>query len=170
MYAQPFNRLGSYLRAIQERFRRWLTFVPVFFYGRGIFQNTFGFMPFRSKITTVGKDFKLFLPRKSVIHFCSLQQIARNHLQKLKSISIFWSDRWILWIAGPIHIWYYLINMASSQNLTNQLLLFGQVTWFFVLFMTKYTWFFKFSTVYSFYNLFHKSLFLLMLHLDYPNL
>lgn len=93
MYAQPFNRRGSYLRAIQECVRRWLTFAPVFFYGRGIFQNTFGFMPYRSKITTVGKDFKLFLPSKNDIDFCSLQQIARNHLHKLKSIFISCGDR-----------------------------------------------------------------------------
>ena len=93
MYAQPFNRRGSYLRAIQECVRRWLTFTPLFFYGRGIFQNTFGFMPYRSKITTVGKDFKLFLPSKNDIDFCGLQQIAGSHLHKLKNIFIFCGDR-----------------------------------------------------------------------------
>lgn len=93
MYAQPFNRRGSYLRAIQDCVRRWLAFAPVFFYGRGIFQNIFGFMPYRSKIATVGKDFKLSRHRKNEIDYCSLPQIAGNHLHKLKNIFIFCSDR-----------------------------------------------------------------------------
>lgn len=69
-------------------------------------------MPYRSKIATVGKDFKLSRHRKNEIDYCSLPQIAGNHLHKLKNIFIFCSDRWILWISGPIHTLYYHINMA----------------------------------------------------------
>ena len=57
LYKQVLNPRGSFLRRIQDRVRRWLTFAPVIFYGRGIFQYNFGFLPFRRRITTVGKGF-----------------------------------------------------------------------------------------------------------------
>lgn len=53
LYNQANNPRGSLLRRLQDRIRRWLTFAPVLFYGRGIFQYNFGFLPFRRKITTV---------------------------------------------------------------------------------------------------------------------
>ena len=57
LYKQVLNPRGSFLRRIQDQVRGWLTFAPVIFYGRGIFQYNFGFLPFRRKITTVGKGF-----------------------------------------------------------------------------------------------------------------
>ena len=55
IYNQVNNPRGSFLRGLQDRIRRWLNFAPVLFYGRGIFQYSFGFLPFRRKITTVSK-------------------------------------------------------------------------------------------------------------------
>ncbi|XP_065644154.1 2-acylglycerol O-acyltransferase 2-A [Hydra vulgaris] len=61
LYKQVSNSHGSILRKIQERFRRWITFAPVVFYGRGIFQYNFGILPFRRKITTVvGAPIRVF--------------------------------------------------------------------------------------------------------------
>ena len=55
LFKQASNPQGSWLRRFQEKLRKWLTFAPVIFYGRGIFQYNFGFLPFRKRITTIGK-------------------------------------------------------------------------------------------------------------------
>ena len=44
-----------WLRNLQESFRSWSGIAPVMFYGRGIFQYSFGLMPFRVPVTLVGK-------------------------------------------------------------------------------------------------------------------
>lgn len=54
LFQQAYNPQGSRLRRFQETVRKWLTFAPVVFYGRGIFQYNFGLLPFRRKITTIG--------------------------------------------------------------------------------------------------------------------
>ena len=41
-------------RKIQEKLYKLLTFTPPLFLGRGIFQYSFGIMPFRKEVFTVG--------------------------------------------------------------------------------------------------------------------
>ena len=48
-----------WLRKIQESFRSFSGIAPVMFYGRGIFQYSFGLMPFRVPVTLVGKSLSL---------------------------------------------------------------------------------------------------------------
>ena len=43
------------LRKIQEKIQQSIAFAPVLFYGRGIFQYTFGMIPHRREVYVVGK-------------------------------------------------------------------------------------------------------------------
>uniref|UniRef100_A0A914CZ53 Acyltransferase n=1 Tax=Acrobeloides nanus TaxID=290746 RepID=A0A914CZ53_9BILA len=53
IYNQVENRKGTKLRIIQTKFKEFFGFSPPIFFGRGIFQYTFGIMPYRAPITTV---------------------------------------------------------------------------------------------------------------------
>lgn len=45
---------------MQKKVTKVIGFSPPFFHGRGIFQYTFGLMPYRKPIVTVGKSLQLF--------------------------------------------------------------------------------------------------------------
>ena len=45
--------LGTWLRTFQTVAEKWLGFVPVLFFGRGIFQYNYGIVPHRKPITVV---------------------------------------------------------------------------------------------------------------------
>ena len=51
---------SPWLRKLQETFRSYSGIAPVMFYGRGIFQYSFGLMPFRVPVTLVGECLNLF--------------------------------------------------------------------------------------------------------------
>ncbi len=55
LYQQAKNPRGSFLRLIQEKCKKYMGVSPAFFYGRGVFNYTFGFIPFRHPITTIGE-------------------------------------------------------------------------------------------------------------------
>lgn len=57
IYDQVNNPPGSRLRSIQERILDIVSFPPILIKGRGILQYTFGILPKRRPITTVGKLF-----------------------------------------------------------------------------------------------------------------
>ncbi|KAG5873725.1 hypothetical protein JTB14_035539 [Gonioctena quinquepunctata] len=46
---------GPFLRYVQERIRKWIGFAPVMPIGRGFFQYSFGIIPRRYPVTTVGE-------------------------------------------------------------------------------------------------------------------
>lgn len=46
---------GTYLRTFQEMLRKWIGIAPVLPIGRGFFQYSFGIIPRRSPVTTLGK-------------------------------------------------------------------------------------------------------------------
>ncbi|XP_053166672.1 2-acylglycerol O-acyltransferase 1 [Hemicordylus capensis] len=53
LYKQIANPKGSSLRTWQDKFRNIMGFTLPLFHGRGIFQYSFGFLPFRKPIYTV---------------------------------------------------------------------------------------------------------------------
>ncbi|XP_023578829.1 2-acylglycerol O-acyltransferase 1 [Octodon degus] len=53
LYNQVENPEGSWLRAVQERLQRILTFAVPLFYGRGFFQHRFGLLPHRRPVHSV---------------------------------------------------------------------------------------------------------------------
>lgn len=55
IFKQVSNPRGSRLREIQTKIQKTIAFAPVFFYGRGIFQYSFGLLPHRKPINTIGK-------------------------------------------------------------------------------------------------------------------
>ena len=62
IYQQVPNFRGSKIRNIQEFLQTYLSFAPLLFFGRGMFQYSFGIVPYRTPIYTVGKliiDLKL---------------------------------------------------------------------------------------------------------------
>ena len=54
LFQQVSNPEGSKLREIQTKIQSWIAFAPVLFYGRGIFQYTFGMLPYRKPVNVVG--------------------------------------------------------------------------------------------------------------------
>ena len=55
IFKQVSNPQGSRLRQIQNKIQSTIAFAPCLFYGRGIFQYTFGLLPHRKPINTVGE-------------------------------------------------------------------------------------------------------------------
>merc|ERR1719189_2316614 len=53
VYDQVQAHDGSRLRSFQTWAEKWVGFVPVIFFGRGIFQYNYGIIPHRQKITVV---------------------------------------------------------------------------------------------------------------------
>lgn len=53
LFVQANNPQGSYLRSFQETFKKVFGFSPPLFHGRGIFNYTFGLLPFRKPVHTV---------------------------------------------------------------------------------------------------------------------
>ncbi len=53
VYGQAPNPEGSKLRRFQRWFERNMSFSPPIFYGRGVFQYTFGLMPYRKPLNVV---------------------------------------------------------------------------------------------------------------------
>ena len=58
-----------WLRRLQESFRSYSGIAPVMFYGRGIFQYSFGLMPFRVPVTLVGMCTQIFMLYNVCLHF-----------------------------------------------------------------------------------------------------
>lgn len=49
------NTPGSFTRNLTQKITKKLGVAPAFFVGRGVFNYTFGIMPYRVPVTTVGK-------------------------------------------------------------------------------------------------------------------
>ena len=61
LYDQVSNPPGSALRQWQTKVKELMGFAPPLFCGRGVFQYTFGLLPHRRPIYTVGKLNLLYL-------------------------------------------------------------------------------------------------------------
>lgn len=55
LFDQVENSPGSWVRWIQDKLQKTTSFSFPLFHGRGIFQYSFGFIPYRQPITTVGE-------------------------------------------------------------------------------------------------------------------
>ena len=53
VYKQASNPPGSWLRNFQTRFMRITTFIPPIFHGRGIFNYSFGLLPYRKPLYVI---------------------------------------------------------------------------------------------------------------------
>ncbi|XP_077552101.1 2-acylglycerol O-acyltransferase 2-like isoform X1 [Haemaphysalis longicornis] len=92
IFRQLKNPPGSTLRRLQEKLKSIAGFSPPIFYGRGIFQYTWGYMPFRNKITTVvGKPIRVDKkedPTEEEVdqlheeYVASLRQLFENHKEQ----------------------------------------------------------------------------------------
>lgn len=77
VYDQLTYPVGSKTRMFQEAFKRLTGVMPVLFFGRGIFQYTFGLLPLRRRITTVvGAPLEVPLVEQP-----DAEQIERVHAQ-----------------------------------------------------------------------------------------
>merc|ERR1712029_905587 len=84
-YSLVKNPEGSRLRSFQEKWKKWFTFSPVLFYGRGIFQYSFGLLPRRHPITlVVGSPIpvpKMSNPSEEVV-----QEIHSKYIRSLEDL------------------------------------------------------------------------------------
>ena len=53
LYVQAANEQGSTVRRMQTAFKKWAGISPPLFHGRGVFNYTFGLLPFRKELNTV---------------------------------------------------------------------------------------------------------------------
>ena len=79
LFNQVKNPRGSMLRKVQEKVQSLVAFAPVMFYGRGIFQYSFGLIPHRQPINIVGKFVQLFWIEWYYFSHSSLVKHARSH-------------------------------------------------------------------------------------------
>lgn len=56
VYDQVENQRGTWLRSLQERLQRVMGISLPLFHARGIFQYSFGVIPYRRPINTVGEQ------------------------------------------------------------------------------------------------------------------
>lgn len=62
IYKQAFeNPEGSFVRKVQDKITSLLTFAPVLFFGRGIFQYSFGILPQRRPIFVAGTCLSIYI-------------------------------------------------------------------------------------------------------------
>ena len=55
VYDQVPNPPGSIMRTLQDYLQSYMGIAPAIFMGRGVLQYSFGIVPYRRKIVTVGK-------------------------------------------------------------------------------------------------------------------
>lgn len=55
LFKQVANPKGSWLRNVQEKLQKIMGFALPLFHARGVFQYSFGLIPYRQPIHTVGK-------------------------------------------------------------------------------------------------------------------
>lgn len=65
VYDQVDNPRGSKLRSFQDKLQKKMGLAPVLIKGRGVFQYSFGIIPYRRPITTVGNIFKSTLYKQT---------------------------------------------------------------------------------------------------------
>lgn len=54
LYVQVSTSSNSLIRKFQNIFTKFFTFSPPIFHGRGIFNYTFGYLPYRRPVNVVG--------------------------------------------------------------------------------------------------------------------
>ncbi len=82
VYGQAPNPEGSRLRRFQTWFERNLSFSPPIFYGRGIFQYSFGLLPYRKPITVVIGE-PIPVPK---VEFPTSEQILELHAKYISAL------------------------------------------------------------------------------------
>jgi len=82
LFSQISNPKGSWLRHFQTKFMKAISFAPVLFHGRGIFQYNFGFLPYRHPVTTiVGAPIPVYKKTNP-----SMEDIDRIHKKYIESL------------------------------------------------------------------------------------
>lgn len=82
IYDQVANPEGSLIRRIQNTLQTIIGLAPCIFIGRGVFQYSFGIVPFRKPIYTVGK--LSLCPEQNVIFVCIKASKRMQFLQHMR--------------------------------------------------------------------------------------
>ncbi|EMP37285.1 2-acylglycerol O-acyltransferase 1 [Chelonia mydas] len=85
LFKQVANPEGSWLRNLQERLRKTVGFTLPLFHARGIFQYSFGLMPYRKSIhTVVGKPITVKQNLKPTLE--EIEQLHQTYLRELSKL------------------------------------------------------------------------------------
>ncbi|XP_071165310.1 2-acylglycerol O-acyltransferase 2-like [Mytilus edulis] len=88
LYLQADNKEGSFLRGIQNFMTKKFGFSPPLFHGRGIFNYTFGLLPFRKPVHTVfGKP--IDVPKTECP---SQEQLDKLHKQYMYALTLLFEE------------------------------------------------------------------------------
>lgn len=85
IFYQVSNPPGSMLRKIQDKIQNAIAFAPVLFYGRGIFQYTFGIIPHRRPIhVVVGKAIPVVQNENPT--FEDIEELQNTYIDALEKV------------------------------------------------------------------------------------
>lgn len=85
LFYQVSNSPGSMLRKIQEKIQSTIAFAPALFYGRGIFQYTFGMIPHRRPVhVVVGQPIEV--SRKENPTYEEIKDVQTAYIEALRSL------------------------------------------------------------------------------------
>ncbi|KAH1165587.1 hypothetical protein KIL84_023146 [Mauremys mutica] len=85
LFKQVANPKGSWLRTLQERLRKIVGFTLPLFHARGIFQYSFGLMPYRKPIhTVVGKPITVKQNLNPTLE--EIEQLHQTYLRELSKL------------------------------------------------------------------------------------
>jgi len=87
LYKQVANQPGSRLRRFQTLATKLLTFSLPLFYGRGIFNYTFGFLPFSGPVNVIGRKSALLYMWKLCCRYVQ-QKIMQKYYSKSQRILV----------------------------------------------------------------------------------
>merc|ERR1712150_204851 len=88
IYKQISPHKGSFLQKLQDAIEKLLGFIPVIFFGRGIFNYTFGLLPYRKPINVViGSPIKV-----KQVSSPSYEDIDRLHATYVEALKKLYED------------------------------------------------------------------------------
>ncbi|XP_003784955.1 2-acylglycerol O-acyltransferase 1 [Otolemur garnettii] len=85
LFKQINNPEGSWLRTVQEKLQKMMGFALPLFHARGVFQYSFGLMPYRKPIhTVVGRP----IPVHQILHPTSeqIEELHQTYLEELRKL------------------------------------------------------------------------------------
>ncbi|KAF7243240.1 2-acylglycerol O-acyltransferase 1 [Varanus komodoensis] len=85
LFKQISNPKGSWLRTWQEKLQKIMGFALPLFHGRGIFQYSFGLMPYRKPIHTVVGD-PIVVKQNLNPTIEEIDQLHQKYLQELQKL------------------------------------------------------------------------------------
>ncbi|KAJ3305899.1 diacylglycerol O-acyltransferase 1 [Kappamyces sp. JEL0829] len=94
LWEQLPNPEGSFLRKFQDFSRKWTTVVPPFLHGRGIFQYSYGIVPFRKQVVSVVGN-PIEVPKLANPTIDEVKHYQKLYLDELQRVYDTYKDKYL---------------------------------------------------------------------------